>query len=43
MYADDAFRGRIQCIKPERHLTEPGVSNGFDNEAESFILKTKCE
>jgi hypothetical protein len=43
MYADDEFRGRIQCIAPESSSPNLRQSNGFDNEAESFILKTKCE
>ncbi len=42
LYANDNFTGGTACIAPNSHSSNLGVTHGFNDDAESFKLKTSC-
>jgi hypothetical protein len=42
MYDNDNYTGTKACIRPHGDVPNLATSNGYDNRAESFILKSSC-
>jgi hypothetical protein len=42
LYDNDNYTGTKACIRPHADIPNLATSNGYDNRAESFILKSSC-